>query len=75
MVLLLAQDVIALQSLTDIPRECGDVHPLYRGPRSQHEEDDHEVYLDDNLFDGSLMVTFRSTFLGLFLCFYHFSTK
>ena len=51
-----------MHALTDVSRECGDVHPLYRGPRPQQEEDDHEVQLDNNLFDGPFIVTFSFTF-------------
>ena len=56
-----------MHALTDVSRESGDVHPLYRGPRPQQEEDDHEVQLDDDLFHGSLMVTFRSALCSLLI--------
>ena len=59
--------VIASHALTDVSRECGDVHPLYRGPRPQQEEDDHEVQLDDDLFHGSLMVTFRPALCSMLI--------
>ena len=56
-----------MHALTDVSRECGDVHPLYRGPRPQQEEDDHEVQLDDDLFHGSLMVTFRPALCSMLI--------